>query len=74
MTLKKMPNTNLCPQLRRNVRKKSSLFVTMVKASKMSFKSIIVGKGQNIENHNVESLKVDQKFEKDQNVESIFLN
>jgi hypothetical protein len=33
-----------------------------------------VGKGQNIENHNVESLKVDQKFEKDQNVESIFLN
>ena len=32
------------------------------------------GKGRNVENQNVESLKVDQKFEKDQNVESLFLN
>jgi hypothetical protein len=27
------------------------------------------GKGQNVENQNVKSPKVDQKFEKDQNVE-----
>ncbi len=33
-----------------------------------------MGKGQNVKNQNVESLKVDQKFEKDQNVESLFLN
>ncbi len=32
------------------------------------------GKGQNIENQNVESLKVDRKFEKDQNIESLFFN
>ena len=39
------------------------------------------GKGQNVENQNVKSpkkniksLKVDQKFEKDQNVKSLFLN
>ncbi len=31
------------------------------------------GKGQNVENQNVESLKVDRKFEKDQNIESLFL-
>ncbi len=38
-----------------------------------------MGKGQNVEHHfvesqkkNIESLKVDQKFEKDQNVESIY--
>jgi hypothetical protein len=29
-----------------------------------------MGKGQNVKNQNVESLKVDQKFEKDQNVKS----
>ncbi len=33
-----------------------------------------MGKGQNVKNQNVESLKVDQKFEKDQNVKSVFLN
>jgi hypothetical protein len=31
-----------------------------------------LGKGQNVENQNVKSLKVDQKFEKGQNIESIF--
>ncbi len=31
-----------------------------------------MGKGQNVENQNVESLKLDQKFEKEQNVESLF--
>jgi hypothetical protein len=31
---------------------------------------IIKGKGQNVKNQNVESPKVDQKFDKDQNVES----
>ena len=31
-----------------------------------------MGKGQNVENQNVESHKERQKFEKDQNVESIF--
>ena len=30
------------------------------------------GKGQNVENQNIESPKVDQKFEKDQNIESLF--
>jgi hypothetical protein len=30
------------------------------------------GKGHNVKNKNVESLKVDQKFEKDQNLESLF--
>jgi hypothetical protein len=29
----------------------------------------VQGKGQNVENQNVESPKVDRKFEKDQNVE-----
>ncbi len=29
-----------------------------------------MGKGQSVKNQNVESLKVDQKFEKDQNVEN----
>jgi hypothetical protein len=33
-----------------------------------------MGKGHNVKNQNVESLKVDQKFEKDQNVKSLFLN
>ncbi len=33
-----------------------------------------MGKGQYVENKNVESLKVDQKFEKDQNVKSLFFN
>jgi hypothetical protein len=40
---------------------------------------ILMGKGQNVENHfiesqkkNIESLKVDQKFEKDQNVKIIY--
>ncbi len=31
-----------------------------------------MGKGQNVKNQNVESLKEHQKFEKDQNVKSIF--
>jgi hypothetical protein len=31
------------------------------------------GKGQNVENQNIESQKVDWKFEKDQNVKSFFL-
>jgi hypothetical protein len=30
-----------------------------------------MGKGQNVKNQNVESPKVDQKFEKDQNIESL---
>ena len=30
-----------------------------------------MGKGQNVKNQNVESPKVDQKFEKDQNVKSL---
>ncbi len=34
---------------------------------------IVKGKGQNVENQNVKSLKVDQKFEKDQNVENHFV-
>jgi hypothetical protein len=34
---------------------------------------IVEGKGQNVENQNVKSLKVDQKFEKDQNVENHLL-
>jgi hypothetical protein len=29
-----------------------------------------MGKGQNVENQNVESPKVDQKFEKDQNLKT----
>ncbi len=39
----------------------------------------LTGKGQNVNNHfvksqkkNIESQKVDQKFEKDQNIESIY--
>ena len=32
-----------------------------------------MGKGQNVKNQNVESLKVDPKFEKDQNVENHFV-
>jgi hypothetical protein len=32
----------------------------------------MTGKGQNVENQNIESPKVDQKFEKDQNIESLF--
>ena len=35
-------------------------------------KNVILGKGQNIENQNFESLKADQKFERDQNVKSLF--
>ena len=33
---------------------------------------ILQGKGQNVKNQNVKSLKIDQKFEKDQNVKSLF--
>jgi hypothetical protein len=36
----------------------------------MNFWKFLSGKGQNIENQNVKSPKVDQKFEKDQNVKS----
>jgi len=32
-----------------------------------------LGKGQNVKNQNVKSLKVDQKFEKGQDIETIFL-
>ena len=32
-----------------------------------------MGKGQNVKNQNVKSLKVDQKFEEDQNVENHFV-
>jgi hypothetical protein len=31
-----------------------------------------LGKGQNVENQNVKSPKVDPKFEKDQNIKSLF--
>ncbi len=43
-------------------------------SQKRSFKQnyIFLGKGQNVENQNVKSQRVDQKFEKDQNVKSIF--
>jgi hypothetical protein len=48
--------------------------------SEQTERMILMGKGQNVKNQNVEStkkniksLKVDQKFEKDQNVESLFL-
>ncbi len=34
----------------------------------------MTGKGQNVKNQNIKSLKVGQKFEKDQNVKSLFLN
>jgi hypothetical protein len=34
----------------------------------------LTGKGQNVKNQNIKSLKNGQKFEKDQNVKSLFLN
>jgi hypothetical protein len=34
----------------------------------------ILGKGQNVKNQNIKSLKVDKKFENNHNIKSLFLN